>query len=301
MHTSSNLNLLRRGGHFGSIFVHHDGRHGGLTNRNAFYQEHGRIELCGLCQRPAKCVYVNNMKLANGSNLNPNFGYLNLNPNPSVLTLKRRLKKLPWVSASWIQSSWLGKASYWNPRPWHKLLLICQFQPAMWHEWDVHHCRNAHYALLGEQALLFTTTVCEFIIFLQFELIANWSRWLDFKEKRQLTLSTTRTVTSRMLEMCTVAEAGVWKARHKSWTITFTVPGWTVETWAHTHRVKVSGLDHGGQTYLQAVGQNPQEWHWMRSSLGPSDVQIVSLTCTVLLASWNSTFVTPFTLVLTKK
>lgn len=56
MSTSSNLNLLRCGRHFGSIFVHYDGRHGGLANRNAFDKEHGCIELRRLCQRPAENV-----------------------------------------------------------------------------------------------------------------------------------------------------------------------------------------------------------------------------------------------------
>lgn len=79
------------------------------------------------------------------------------------------------------------------------------------------------------------------------------------KRRKKLTLSTTRTVTSRMLEMCTTAEAGVWKARHRSWTITFTVPGWTVETW-NTHRFQISGLEWGGQIYVAAVEQNPKCW-----------------------------------------
>lgn len=56
MRTSTHLNLLRRGRHFSSIFVHYDCRHGGLADRNAFDKEHGRVELRGLRQRPAeKC------------------------------------------------------------------------------------------------------------------------------------------------------------------------------------------------------------------------------------------------------
>lgn len=64
LHTGSNLNLLRRGRHFGLIFVHYDGGHGGLTNRNAFHQEHGRVQLRGLRQRPAeKCRGETDVKL----------------------------------------------------------------------------------------------------------------------------------------------------------------------------------------------------------------------------------------------
>lgn len=88
VHTGSNLNLLRRGRHFAFIFVHYDGGHGGLTNRNAFHQEHGRVQLRGLRQRPAeKCQGEIYVKLAN---------WCDLNPNPTcLLTSERRWKKPP--------------------------------------------------------------------------------------------------------------------------------------------------------------------------------------------------------------
>lgn len=88
MHAGSNLNLLRRGRHFGLIFVQYNGGHGGLTNRNAFHQEHSRVQLRGLRQRPAdKRQGETDVRLANWGDLNP---------KPTCpLTLERRWKKPP--------------------------------------------------------------------------------------------------------------------------------------------------------------------------------------------------------------
>lgn len=72
-HTSSNLNLLGRGRHFGFILVHYDGGHGGLTDRNAFDQEHSRVELGGLGQRSAekRPGRKSDARLANWCSLKP--------------------------------------------------------------------------------------------------------------------------------------------------------------------------------------------------------------------------------------
>lgn len=140
---SWNLNLLRRGRHFRSIFVPYHGRHGGLANRNAFDEEHGRVELRGLRQRPAENVEWER-DLGRGLQVGATW-----TTSVCPLTLGRRWRKPPSVSVSWIQNRRPGKASYWNPRPWHKLWLICQFPPAVRRKRHVHHNGNHWAASLG--------------------------------------------------------------------------------------------------------------------------------------------------------